>query len=62
MLTPEKLNRINELARKQKQGTLTEKEIIEQQQLRKEYLANFRTSFRKRLENIEIEYVDDKVE
>lgn len=38
MLTPEKLSRLNELAKKKKEGTLTEEEMKEQQALREEYL------------------------
>lgn len=52
------IQRINELARKKKAEGLTEQEIIEQAELRKIYLDNFRRNFRARLENIEIEYID----
>ena len=48
----EKINRINELARKSKtpQG-LTEQEKAEQQQLRKEYLAEWRLGVIQTLDN-----------
>ncbi len=60
MLTKEKIDRLNFLAKKAKKEALTEKEKIEQKNLREEYLANFRAHFRKRLENIE--FVDnDKI-
>jgi uncharacterized protein YnzC (UPF0291/DUF896 family) len=54
MLSKEKLARLNFLARKKKTGELTEAEAAEQQVLRKEYLANFKDSFRRQLDNIEI--------
>jgi uncharacterized protein YnzC (UPF0291/DUF896 family) len=57
MLTPDKIERINELARKKKAGTLTPEEAQEQQALREEYLANFRKNFREQLEAIE--FIDD---
>lgn len=53
-MKPEKINRINELARKAKTGTLTDKELKERDALRKEYLAAVRENFRKTLDNIEI--------
>ncbi|HEX6593554.1 MAG TPA: DUF896 domain-containing protein [Bacillota bacterium] len=49
MLTNEKLNRINALARKAKKEGLTDSERKEQQQLRKEYLKNVRQSFKNQL-------------
>jgi uncharacterized protein YnzC (UPF0291/DUF896 family) len=54
VLSAAKLQRLNELARKGKHGSLTAQERAEQQQLREEYLANFRTAFRKHLESIEL--------
>jgi uncharacterized protein YnzC (UPF0291/DUF896 family) len=54
VLSAAKLKRLNELARKGKDGCLTEQERAEQQQLREEYLANFRDAFRKHLESIEL--------
>ncbi len=58
MLSKEKMNRINELARASKERSLTEKEIGEQKMLREEYLAAFRKSFRQRLEHIDVEWVE----
>ena len=49
-----KIERINELAKKQKTGELTDAEKTEQAELRKEYLAAIRKSFRAQLDNIEI--------
>ena len=57
-MKPELINRINVLAHKSKTEGLTEDEKIEQQQLRKEYLAAFCENFKKQLDNIEIEYRD----
>lgn len=59
MLSKEKMDRINELAKKSKAEGLTEAEKAEQKELREAYLAKFRTNFRQQLENIEITYVDD---
>ncbi|MCR5481700.1 MAG: DUF896 domain-containing protein [Clostridia bacterium] len=57
MLSKEKIDRINTLARKSKNEGLTQEEKSEQHSLRQEYLARFRESFKAQLENIEI--VDD---
>lgn len=54
MLSKEKLDRLNLLARKKKTEGLSEEESSEQQVLRKEYLKNFKDSFRRQLDNIEI--------
>ena len=54
MLSKEKLDRINVLANKKKSESLTEAETTEQQVLRAEYLKNFKDSFRRQLDNIEI--------
>ena len=43
---------INELAKKEKESGLTPEEKETQQKLRKEYVAQFRAGFEKRLENI----------
>ncbi|MBC6002206.1 Uncharacterized protein conserved in bacteria [uncultured Clostridium sp.] len=50
----DKLNRINELAKKHKGEGLTEEEHKEREGLRKEYLEHFRGHFRSRLENIKV--------
>ena len=60
MVSKEKNNRINQLARKQKCEGLTDEEKEEQACLRQEYLKAFRESFIKQLEAIEI--VDTEVE
>lgn len=55
MITKEKIDRINELARKKKicHG-LTEDEADEQMTLRAKYLSAIRTNLRAQLDNIEI--------
>ena len=52
------IDRINQLSRKSKAEGLSPEEKAEQQDLRKEYLTQFRSNFRKQLENVEISYVD----
>ena len=53
-----KLERINELAKKKKDGTLTEEEAIERKALHDEYIAEFRLSFGAMLDNTVIQYPD----
>ena len=53
-----KLDRINELAKKKKEGTLTEEEAIERKALHDEYIAEFRLSFGAILDNTVIQYPD----
>ena len=54
-----KIDRINELARKQKTPEgLTPKEKAEQASLREEYIAGFRASMRGILDNTYIQYQD----
>ncbi|MDD8048767.1 MAG: DUF896 domain-containing protein [Thomasclavelia sp.] len=52
------INRINELSKKKKEGTLTKEELSEQKLLREEYLKAFRKGFKERLETVEV--VDSK--
>ncbi|MGL4337060.1 MAG: DUF896 domain-containing protein [Turicibacter sp.] len=54
MLTEDKLNRINELAKKKKLGTLTDEEVKEQQLLREEYLISFRAGMQQTIENMTV--------
>lgn len=54
MLTTEKMNRLNELAKKKKAGALTEEEVKEQQALREEYLTTFRESMKNTIENVRV--------
>jgi uncharacterized protein YnzC (UPF0291/DUF896 family) len=62
MLAPDKIQRINELARKKKAGTLTAAEAQEQQALRQEYIAAFRQQFRDQLDRIQFVDEDGNVE
>ncbi len=57
-MTEEKINRINELARKQKTEGLTEAETVEQAILRREYIDSFRKSLEAQLDNTTIVYPD----
>ena len=50
----ELIDRINALARKSRGEGLTPAEAAEQQRLRKKYLEEFRSNFKKQLDNIEI--------
>ncbi len=50
-MTQEKINRINELARKQRAEGLTEEEKQEQFVLRREYIESFKNSLVSQLEN-----------
>lgn len=54
----ELMERINQLARKQKAEGLSMEELEEQARLRKEYLTAFREGMRATLENIWIENED----
>ena len=54
----EKIERINELARKRKAGTLTATETEEHDALRKEYLQGFRENMRQVLDNVVIQHPD----
>lgn len=57
-MTKEKIDRINELAKKAKTLGLSSQEKAEQQSLRKEYLESVKSNFKKELDNIII--VDEK--
>ena len=54
----EKVNRINELARKSKEMPLTEEELAEQKALREEYIMEIRASFGATLANTVIQRPD----
>jgi uncharacterized protein YnzC (UPF0291/DUF896 family) len=51
-MTQEKINRINFLARKQKETGLSEEEKAEQAMLRREYIEAYKKSLTAQLENI----------
>ena len=50
-MTQEKIDRINELARKKKTVGLTEEELQEQAVLRREYIESYKQSLVSQLEN-----------
>ena len=50
-MTPELINRINELSRLAKERELTPEEAAERAELRRIYLENFRAAFRHQLNN-----------
>lgn len=54
----EKINRINELARKKKNGGLSPDEAAEQAELRREYLAEYRENMKAMLDNLIIQEQD----
>jgi uncharacterized protein YnzC (UPF0291/DUF896 family) len=46
-----KIDRLNQLAKKAKTDTLTSSELAERDELRKEYIAAFRTNLKTTLDN-----------
>ena len=54
----EKIERINELARKRKAEGLTPEEQAEQDALRKEYIAGFRNNLQELLDNMVVQEPD----
>lgn len=58
MTQEELINKINPLAKKKREGTITEKEFAELQRLREEYLAGFRAMLNQTLESTVIQYPD----
>ena len=59
-MSPEKIARINELAKKQKAGTLTDAEKEEQAALRLEYRQSVVGNLRQQLNNVEFVEPDGK--
>ena len=59
MIDKELIDRINFLANKKKREGLTDEELIEQSELRQQYLEAFRKNFRAQLDNLDIEFVED---
>ncbi|MCF0150484.1 MAG: DUF896 domain-containing protein [Firmicutes bacterium] len=53
------IERINQLARKQKTVGLSDEEKKEQAELRKRFLEDFRANFKAQLDNIEVVDGDD---
>ena len=60
MFDQKKLDRINFLAKKNKEEGLTKEELAEREGLRKEYLENFRAHFRSRLENVRVVHTQEE--
>lgn len=60
-MTEEKIQRINELARKSKAQGLTEEEKAEQQVLRREFIDDFKRNLRGQLDNISIKEEDGTI-
>ena len=54
MIDQKLIDRINYLANKKKTEGLTEEELIEQANLRKEYLRLFKEGFRQQLDSIKV--------
>lgn len=61
MVTEKEIARINELAKKQKEGTLTAEEKEEQQVLRQEYLRAIRENMRSSLDQMKIQNPDGTI-
>ena len=51
-MNQEKIDRINELARKSRESKLSDAELEEQKQLRQEYIKSVKENFVKSIENI----------
>ena len=62
MFDQKKLDRINFLAKKNKEEGLTKEELAEREVLRKEYLENFRAHFKSRLENVKVVHSKEEYE
>ena len=60
MTQEERIARINALAAKAKAGTLTPEEQAEREQLRQDYLADFRAGLRNQLDNTYVVTPDGK--
>ncbi|GGJ84829.1 UPF0291 protein [Lentibacillus kapialis] len=60
MISKEKLNRINQLAKKSKEEGLTVKEQTEQKELREEYLQNVRKSFKNQFKSMTVKDPEGK--
>ena len=52
------IERINELSKLSKERNLTEAELNEQKELRKQYIESFKSNFRKQMKNVYIKEED----
>lgn len=59
-MDPIKIARINELSKLKKERELSFDEQKEQNELRKEFLDNFRDGFEQQLKNVKVVKIDDK--
>ncbi len=60
-MTEEKIARINELYHKSKSTGLSDEELAEQKELRKEYIMDIRKSIRNQMENVDVVQEDGTV-
>lgn len=60
-MTEDLLKKINELAKKKRECGLTADEENLRQELHKEYLKQFRSSFKAQLNNVDVKLPDGKV-
>jgi len=60
-VTNDKINRINQLAKKKREVGLTDEELAEQKALYKEYIGEFRSSLQGQLDSMVIEKPDGSV-
>lgn len=56
-----RLDRINQLALKAREFELTKEEVRERDVLRREYVADFRSSFKTQLDTKNVVYVEDEL-
>ena len=57
-MDPQKIERINELARLKKQRPLTDEELAEREALRREYIDAYRENMRAVLEGVRVKMPD----
>ncbi|MBQ8056758.1 MAG: DUF896 domain-containing protein [Ruminococcus sp.] len=60
-MTQDLLEKINVLAKKKKEEGLTQEEQKLQKELYKEYLTQFRSGFKKQLQNVDVKLPNGKV-
>ncbi len=60
-MTQDLIEKINALAKKKKEQGLSEEEQKLQKELYKEYLTQFRSGFKKQLQNVDVKLPDGKV-
>lgn len=60
-MTQDLLSKINELAAKKREQGLSEEEQQLQKELYKEYLAQFRSNFKKQMNNVDVKLPDGSV-